>query len=196
MQPIDLRHSRRYKTVPCGHSSAARLWAAGATTLLCLSNLAVTDQYYAELIRNGPAIRFTDAIEPLNQYLRDSHAERIFMADWGFIHTLSLLTEGDLPVYNVDARDSGALSSIVAGSTHLFVSHTPEYAFVPETRTRLDDQAHKDGLEEEPVATISDHNGRPTFEVFRFRRVALTNRTKEGGLEPARDFSPVSGKRR
>ena len=177
-------------------AQAPRLWAAGATTLLCLSNLAVTDQYYAELIRNGPAIRFTDAIEPLNQYLRDSHAERIFMADWGFIHTLSLLTEGSLPVYNVDARDSGVLSSIVAGSTHLFVSHTPEYAFVPETRKRLDDQAHKDGLEEEPVATISDHNGRPTFEVFRFRRVALTSRTKEGGLEPAWDSSPVSGKRR
>ena len=46
--------------------------------MLCLSNVAVTNNYYAELIRNGPAIhcieivssllKWTDAIDPLNVY--------------------------------------------------------------------------------------------------------------------------------
>jgi hypothetical protein len=159
-------------------AQAPRLFAAGATALLCLSNLAVTNQYYAEMIRNGPAIRFTDAIDPLKQYLKDSGANRVFAADWGFIHTLCLLTEGSLPVYEADVSDAGALPSIVAGPTHLFVAHTPEYAFFPEIRTRLDDQARKDGFEEEPVAMISDRNGRPTFEVFRFRRIAPATATR------------------
>lgn len=146
-------------------------WAATAAGLLCLSNLAVTNQYLADLIQDGPAIRFSDAINPLKRYLQTSKAERIFIADWGFIEPLCLLTEGNLPVENALVGDPDALHRMVVGPSYLFVSHTQEYAFEPENRARLDDQARKEGFEEENVAAIPDRNGRTTFEVFRFRRI-------------------------
>ena len=46
--------------------------AALVTALLCGSNLAVTNQYYADLIRNGPGVRWTDAMDPLQRYLDGS----------------------------------------------------------------------------------------------------------------------------
>jgi hypothetical protein len=144
--------------------------AIALAAVLCLANIAVTNQYYAELMRNGPGIRFTDAINPLKDYLRASNAPRIFSADWGFIETLCLLTEGELPVFNADVRDPDMAHRIVSGPGHLFVSHTPGFTFMPAIRARLDDWARKDGYEEEPVTTIADRNGRPTFEVFRFRK--------------------------
>ena len=45
--------------------------AAAATVVLCASNLAVTNEYYWELVRNGPDIRWTDAIYPLNRRPRN-----------------------------------------------------------------------------------------------------------------------------
>ena len=70
------------------------------------------------------------------------------------------------------------LHNILVSPSHLFVAHTPDYAFVPETRARPEEQARKDGFEEEPVATIADRNGRPTFEVFRFRPIAHATATR------------------
>ena len=148
-------------------------WAAPIAAVLCLSNLAVTNQYYAGLIRNGPAIRWTDAIGPLQQYLVTSKADRIFIADWGFIETLCLLTEGEIPVYSADVPDPAMLRRIIAGPRQLFVSHAPEYTFLPRIRARVEEQARQDGYEEEHLATIFDRNGRPTFDVFRFRKVHL-----------------------
>ena len=148
-------------------------WSAAIAAVLCLSNLAVTNRYYAGLIRNGPGVRWTDAIGPLEQYLLNSKADRIFIADWGFIETLCLLTEGDLPVYSADVPDPAMLRRMIGGPRQLFVSHTPELAFLPEIRARVEEQARQDGYEEEHLATIFDRNGRPTFDVFRFRKVHL-----------------------
>ncbi|HEY6345127.1 MAG TPA: glycosyltransferase family 39 protein [Bryobacteraceae bacterium] len=149
--------------------------ATAVTALLCISNVALTNHYYADLIRNGPAIRWTDAVDPLEKYLAASYSatpgvERIFVMDWGFFETLNLLSEGELPVYNGDVSDTGMLDRIVSGPKHLFVAHTPEYAYQPEMRARLEERARADGFQEESVALISDRNGRPTFEVFRFRK--------------------------
>jgi 4-amino-4-deoxy-L-arabinose transferase-like glycosyltransferase len=145
-------------------------WAGGLTALLCLSNLAVTSEYYVELINNGPAIRWTDAIGPLERYLSGSESDRIMVADWGIIETLSLLSEGRLPVYSAEATDSAVLDRMIASSGQLYVAHTPEFTFEPATRARLEQRARNNGFEVERITTISDRHQRPTFEVFRFRR--------------------------
>jgi len=152
-------------------SQAPPRWAASSAALLCAANLAVTNQYLADLIQYGPAIRFSNAINPLKEYLQTSNAERIFVADWGAIEALCLLTQGNLPVENAIVDNPDTLHRMVVGSSYLFVSHTPEYAFEPKIRARLDQQARKEGFEEEKVTVIPDRNGRPTFEVFRFRRM-------------------------
>ncbi len=145
-------------------------WAAAACAVLYLSSLAVTNQYYADLIRNGPAIRWTDAIDPLHQYLADSKPELIFAADWGFVETLNLISEGGLPVSPVENSGKSAIGRMIANPRYLFVSHTPTFTYHPEIRASVEDAARQAGYREERLATIPDRSGRPTFDVFRFRK--------------------------
>jgi len=149
-----------------------KLAAAGAA-VLCLANIAVTNQCYADLIRNGPAVRWTDSMDALNRYLIDSKAANIYAADWGFIETLNLISEGDQPMTAVDGTDSDTIGRMIAAPDGVFVSHTPKYAFRPELRAAVEELARREGFEEETLATISDRNGRPTFDVFRFRKLHL-----------------------
>jgi hypothetical protein len=154
-------------------SHVPRPIAVAGAAVLCLSNVAVTNNYYAELIRNGPAIHWTDAIDPLNVYLQTLHADHVFIGDWGFLETLNLLSEGSLPVVSADTTDEAAILNMFAAGQSVFVFHTPEYAFQPELRTRIESTARSHGWEPQHLQTIYDQNGRPTFDVFRFRKIHL-----------------------
>jgi hypothetical protein len=140
-------------------------WSTGLAALLCLSNLAVTRQYYEDLRHDGPAIRWSDAMDPLEHYLEKSRPERIFIADWGIIETLSLLSEGRLPVYYADAA---RFTWNGANSGEVFVAHTPEFTFTPSVRAELAARASAQGLKEQTLTTVVDSKQRPTFEVFKF----------------------------
>ncbi len=147
--------------------------AAGVTALLCASNLAVTNQYYADLIINGPAIRWTDAMDPLERYLTDLHARRIVAADWGFIETMNLQSEGELPMYYADTGSDQAMEVLLRDPANVYVAHSPGFAFHPQERAALEDLARRENYQQEPLTTILDRNGRPTFDVFRFRKLHL-----------------------
>jgi hypothetical protein len=54
-----------------------------------------------------------------------------------------------------------------------FVAHAPAYAYFPQQRAMLEDAAASSGYEEVPIETIHDRYGRPTFDVFRFRKIPL-----------------------
>ncbi len=154
-------------------SHAPRGIALGLTAVLCVSNLAVTNNYYAELIRNGPAIHWTDAIDPLNIYLQSLHADYVFIGDWGYLETLNLLSEGSLPVVAADTTDQTEIQRMLAAGQSVFVFHAPPYAFQPELRERIESAARDHGWEQQHLQTIYDQNGRPTFDVFRFRKIHL-----------------------
>ena len=79
--------------------------AAPVVALMCGANLAVTDHYYADLIRNGGTVPFSDAIYPLNQTLANLKAKRVFVMDWGIIETINLLSEGKTPVIAPEPGD-------------------------------------------------------------------------------------------
>jgi Dolichyl-phosphate-mannose-protein mannosyltransferase len=150
------------------------------TALLCGWNLAVTNQYYADLIVNGPAIRWTDAMDPLNRYLTDLRAPRIVAADWGFIETMNLLGEGELPMYYLPHAGTGgdqateeSIAALLRDPSSVFVAHAAGFAFHPGERAALEDLARREHYEEQPLTTIQDRNGRPTFDVFRFRKLPL-----------------------
>jgi hypothetical protein len=147
--------------------------AAIITALLCGSNLAVTNQYYADLVRNGPAIRWTDAMDPLQRYLTDLRARRIMAADWGFIETMNLLSEGELPMYYADTSSDQAVDAMLRDPSNVFVAHAAGFGFLPNTRAALEDVARREQYQQEPMTTILDRNGRPAFDVFRFRKVHL-----------------------
>jgi len=157
-------------------AALARIPAAPAalvTALLCGSNLAVTNQYYADLIVNGPTVRWTDAMDPLQRYLEDLHARRIVAADWGFIETMNLQSEGGLPMIYADTGSDQALVLLLRDPSNIFVAHTAGFAFHPQERTALEAVAQREHYQQEPITTIQDRNGRPTFDVFRFRKLHL-----------------------
>jgi hypothetical protein len=147
--------------------------ACAVTIALCIANLLVTDQYYADLVRNGPAIRWTDAMDQLDRTLADLHAPRIFVADWGIIETVNLLSEGDTPVYYADVANGAAIDNMLAAPGSVFVAHAPEFEVLPQQRAAIEQSAAREGYTRETLAEIHDRNGRPAFDVFRFRKLHL-----------------------
>ncbi len=57
--------------------------AVAVTAVMCSANLAVTNEYYWELVTNGPDIRWTDAIYPLEGRLETLRSPDIYIVDWG-----------------------------------------------------------------------------------------------------------------
>jgi hypothetical protein len=147
--------------------------AIAATALLCASSLAVTNHYYADLIRNGPTLRWTDAMDPLHRYLADSGAPRIVVADWGIIETMNLLSQGSLPIYMADLSSDEAIRAQLRDPANLYVAHPQAIAFHPEERAALERVAAQEHYLREDIATIHDRNGRPAFDIFRFRKLHL-----------------------
>jgi hypothetical protein len=88
----------------------------------------------------------------------------------GFVETLNLIDEGGLPVASVDLPEQAMLRRMFANPHSVFVSHTPAFTYHPEIRASVEDAARQEGYAEERLATIADRNGRPTFDVFRFRK--------------------------
>jgi 4-amino-4-deoxy-L-arabinose transferase-like glycosyltransferase len=163
----------QFLVIAAALSSVSTRVAAALTVLLCASNLAVTNQYYADLIRNGGAIRWTDAIYTLDEYLAKLHAPRIFIADWGILETINLLSEGETPVIGFAADDVKTIERMLSNPRHIFVAHTAPHAVLPQLRGALEDQARRQGYREVLIRSIQDRNGRSIFEIFRFRKVHL-----------------------
>jgi len=147
-------------------------FAAAAVVLICAANLLVTNHYYADLIRNGGALQFSDAIYPLNQKLAGLRARRIFVMDWGIIETINLLSEGRTPVIAGEPGDQAYKRRMFTDPRHAFVAHTRGNEIVHGLREDLEEAAREDHYGEENIDTIYDRNGRAIFDVFRFHKVA------------------------
>jgi hypothetical protein len=155
-------------------SAIPRAWiSAAATVLLCASNLLVTNEYYWELVRNGPDVRFTDAIYSLESHLERMRSPEVYVLDWGILEPLKLLSDGTIPVAPPDWHSAETLGQIISDPRAVFVAHTAAYAYFPGDRTAVEDFATGAGYEEVSADIVYDHYGRATFEVFRFRRIPL-----------------------
>jgi 4-amino-4-deoxy-L-arabinose transferase-like glycosyltransferase len=149
-------------------------WIALAVTLvLCAANLAVTNEYYWELVRNGPDIRWTDAIYPLERRLATLRSPDIYIVDWGIFESINLLSDNTAPVRAVEFSNQDNLRKIISDPRAAFVAHTARYAYFPQQRGMMEDVAASAGYEEVPIEIIYDRNGRATFDVFRFRKIPL-----------------------
>jgi 4-amino-4-deoxy-L-arabinose transferase-like glycosyltransferase len=147
--------------------------AAALTVILCAANLAVTNEYYWELVRNGPDIRWTDAFYPLERRLETLRSPDIYIVDWGIFETINLLSDNAAPVRAVDWSNQEYLRKIVSDPRAAFVAHTAKYTYFPQQRAAIEDIAASAGYEEVPIEIIYDRNGRATFDVFRFRKIPL-----------------------
>lgn len=147
--------------------------AVAITAILSLCSLAITNQHYWDLLRNGPAIRWTDAMDPLERSLEDLHATHVYVADWGLIETMQLLSEGRLPIQMADLSSDESTRGLLLQPDVIFVSHAAGIEIDPHQRATLEAVARREQYIEEPVTTIVDRNGRPAFDVFRFRKLHL-----------------------
>ena len=147
-----------------------RPWISAAITLLlCASNVLVTNEYYWELVRNGPDTRFTDAIYSLENDLERMRAPQVYVLDWGILEPLTLLSDRKIPVAPPDWHDAATLRKLLADPRSVFVAHTAQYAYFPGDRSAMEDFATGQGYEEVSTEVVYDRYGRPTFDVFRFR---------------------------
>src|ERR1035438_7053563 len=114
-------------------AASRRLGAAGIPALAVVlvvmmgSSLAVTNEYYALMMRNGGSLNWTDAIFRLSDYLKESASDEIYCIDWGMMDSLRLLSRGKLPLRvgtdpinkpQLDAADREFLERVIASRDH------------------------------------------------------------------------------
>ena len=145
-----------------------RWLAPGVALLLVAANLVVINQYVVELARNGTSVRWTDAFPDLMRVLTAQKTDRVFVADWGILETVNLMTEGTVPVVGIGEPDIGP--ALFAQPNDLFVGHGSSFVQFPQISAKLEQTATALGYVRVPVATVYDRNGRGIFEVFRYRR--------------------------
>jgi hypothetical protein len=72
-----------------------------------------------------------------------------------------------------DTGSDQAIIALLRDPSNVFVAHAAGLAFHPQERAALEDAARREHYQEEPLTTIQDRNGRPAFDVFRFRKLQL-----------------------
>jgi hypothetical protein len=164
-------------------SASRKLGRAGLPLLgavlavLACSGMLLINEYHAAMVRNGGAITWTDATSSLAQYLEHTPAKTIYCLDWGFLDTLRLLSDGRLPVRvgvdpirnaELNAADRTNVGLLLSQPDSVWVAHVRGYEFYSGIGARLTRFAEASGWRREKVALISDSNGRPTYELFRF----------------------------
>lgn len=147
-----------------------------AVALLAGVNLLVTSQYYQDLVRNGPAIRWTTATLTLEHMLKQSGANRIMVVDWGIRESLVFLSEGSLPLYfaneyvSIPPGHETILRDRMIEPGTVFVSHVAQFEQTPGVNLAVDNFAAGAGYRKEPLAVVRDQHGRPVFDIYQYRR--------------------------
>lgn len=158
---------------------AARAGLALLVVVLCLSNLMVLNQHYAQFVRNGASTIWTDAILKLPAALQRARAPAIFATDWGMIDNVYLLSRGALPMRvggdplkeSPQPEDWEALRQQLSGEGHIFVAWADGREVTPGVNDRLRKMSAQLGFALDVIEIIPDRNGRPAFQVLRPRRL-------------------------
>jgi hypothetical protein len=154
-------------------------WLSGlACAVLVVMNLLVVEQYIYQFERDGAAGNFTDALFPLTETLSKRTAQPIYVLDWGIDVTVNLETSGHLMLRVANGpfmddtpsqADRDIAGRMIADRDAVFVSHVAERESFPGVGRRADQMALGLGYRKQVLETIADSNGRPVFEVFRYR---------------------------
>jgi hypothetical protein len=89
------------------------------------------------------------------------------------METMNLLSEGELPMYYADTSSDQGIESMLRDPSSVFVGHAKGLALHPRERAAIEEVAQREQYQQELLTTILDRNGRPAFDVFRFRKLHL-----------------------
>jgi hypothetical protein len=145
--------------------------------LLLCGNLLNTNEYLADLIRNGGAHAWTDASYRLTGAVQHYRANQIGIVDWGYLNNLRMTYNGQLKMTTVNDlirnpvmtdEDRKQLDAMIASPDSVFIQHTYEEQIFPGINDQLRAIARPLGYSEEILRTVHDNQARPIFEIFRF----------------------------
>jgi len=149
---------------------------AVAGVVMIGSNLLVLNQYLAQFERYGAGRDFTDALFPLQKAVPEG--SNVYVVDWGMYNTLllshrrdGLLHTGNEP-FMEDAMSEQQLKqalTMLGDRGAVFLGHVPGKVYFEGVGARLERFAATKGLRKEVMQVVDDSNGRPMFEVFRFK---------------------------
>lgn len=159
-------------------------WGAPALAIALAVPLAagvlVTNEYRAQIVRNGGTTGWTPALSLLTNYMEAHPAGHIFCMDWGMLNTMLLSSDGELKLFSgadpvrtdapPDAESMRAIQWMLELPGAEFVAHTPANEFFKDESERLIEAAAKLGYRKNEMAKIGDGYGRDIFEVYRFER--------------------------
>ncbi len=144
---------------------------------VCLSCLAVTNQYVFKLVNLGAGVPWSDASHPLARYLMRVRPSDIYVLDWGIIGPLRIEGGKRLPVRGWlsldpgwEERQTAGLRGLISSPKVWFVAHVPGTEHFPGRRGMLTAFAARQGYREEISRVVSDRHGRQVFEVYHFVR--------------------------
>jgi hypothetical protein len=159
--------------------SLGRYGARAATFVLVVvvaTNLLLINQYYSDLVTKGTTVIWTDAINPLFNYLDSMEGVRIVTTDWGYVTTLCLLSDGEMPLHDISytllgpsTADAVRIRSLIEDKRNVFVDHIAQDEQFPAAREHLALLAAQTGRTRDVIAVIRDRNQRPRFEIVRYR---------------------------
>lgn len=153
-------------------------WAlAAALVFLAAANLAVTNQYLFQFVRNGPAGVWSDAIYALAAGIRDTPASQVVSIDWGMEAPLSVLNR-DHPTTRIVAdpflsptetpSERQADLQLLSDDQAIWAEHTPGNEISIGVDDRLLNAARSAGFVQTILGTYCDRHGQPVFQTFRF----------------------------
>jgi hypothetical protein len=144
------------------HVGRAGRWLLGVGVLYLVAfNLLLTNQYFYQIARDGPAGSWTDAIFALSDRVG---GRPLLVTDWGILNPLEVLHQGRLNLRwagDVDAR-------LFADREALWVDHTDGNEQFAGRNKLWADAAAAAGYRKVVVETVADRNGRMIFELFRW----------------------------
>jgi hypothetical protein len=146
-----------------------------AIAFLCVTNVLLTNQYLACLIRYGPTVTWTDAIFPLSNSLA-LETRNVIVMDWDIFDQLLLLHRGgaDLRAGFFEIMDDPPgqaerkIEDMLAKEHAVFVTHVPESQFFPLANRKLESAAAARGYSKQLLRIVADGHGRQVFEVYQF----------------------------
>ena len=147
------------------------LAAVGLVIAIGIGNLLVLNAYYADEIKHGLTVAWTDAFYALSSDLSVRHPDAVYALDWGFFDNLRLLHKGnlDLRVFlkpNTSEERTFATTQL-RNPKIVYVTHTPGNVFFESRVKDFMTFIAEEGYRKEMLQTFSDRNGRPVIESFK-----------------------------
>ena len=149
----------------------------GLVALIVCGNLLNTNEYLANLTRNGAAGGWTDAFYRLTGAVYPYRSGQIGIVDWGYINGLRMMYEGDLKLTVVSdfarkpamtSDDRRQVLTMIGSPDFVFVQHTDDNQLFPGVNEQLSTAALSLGYAEQVQRVVHDDQGRPVFEIFHF----------------------------